>query len=151
MQSPAPVMRRIFAFLVDMIILGVVTFSVQIPFWMSNGTIVITESMFSMRFFMEILVAVVTIAYFTILEYKLGQTLGKMLMKIEVRSQVKEKTVSQFILRNIPRVSTLLLFLDSLYIFKSGSQRFFDKLAATEVVLVEKENILKRQQSSKKK
>ena len=80
---------------------------------------------------------ILTILYWAVLEYKLGQTPGKMLMKIRVRSLNAQLTFKQCIFRNITKLSFLLLLLDTLYTFKSGNQRFFDTLAQTQVIEIQ--------------
>lgn len=62
------------------------------------------------------------------------QTAGKAILGIFVHSTQKETTLWQIIVRNIPKVSLLLIFLDSFPIlFRKEQQRYSEKLSNTEV------------------
>ena len=76
--------------------------------------------------------ALIIILYFSVFEYKLHQTIGKMLFRIEVVS-AKKLTFTQCLLRNLSKISLVVLFIDTLYMLRSGSLRFLDKIAQTQV------------------
>jgi len=81
------------------------------------------------------LISFLSILYWAILEYKIGQSLGKILFNIYVKPQTKEITFWQCFLRNITKVSTLPLVLDASYmLFTRSYQRYFEKLSKTFVV-----------------
>ena len=89
-----------------------------------------------------LLISVVTafcaLIYFTILEFKLQQTIGKMLFNIKVVSERKTLDYSQVLLRNAPKILffvnyTSLLFLVDILYYSVKKQRLFDKLAKTSI------------------
>ena len=63
---------------------------------------------------MTLVIAVLSLLYWSVLEYKLGQSLGKMLFKLYVVSETGKLTFAQTLVRNIPKTSSLLLIIDSL-------------------------------------
>ncbi len=76
------------------------------------------------------------LVYFTVLECWFGQTVGKIIVGLQVEG-TKKKPVSllQAIIRNITKLSGVLLTLDTLYIlWKKGEQRYFEMLSDTHVV-----------------
>jgi uncharacterized RDD family membrane protein YckC len=83
---------------------------------------------------MAIINPIATVFYWVIFEKGWRKTLGKLLMGIEVRSLTGDLTFKQAFLRNITRAHGLLLLIDSLYFFKSKTQRFSDKFCGTEVI-----------------
>jgi uncharacterized RDD family membrane protein YckC len=70
------------------------------------------------------------------MEYYLNQTIGKMLLNIHVRNNLKGSLVlGQVILRNLTKTVTLLLVLDTLYLYiKRSDQRYFEVISKTRVV-----------------
>ena len=86
----------------------------------------------------SIVTAFCALIYFTILEFKLQQTLGKMLFNIKVVSERKTLEYSQVLLRNAPKILffvnyTSLLFLVDILYYSVKKQRLFDKLARTSI------------------
>ncbi len=145
-ESPAPLWRRVVAYLVDVLIVSMVVY-VPLEIYALRGgdseisfTQIVDEATKTKRsvegIFVIIMGVVLTVAYFVVLEYKLQQTLGKMLMKIKVVSSGPLK-VQQCIVRNITKVGSFILLLDCLYMFKSGHLRLFEAWSNTEVVQVE--------------
>ena len=138
---PAPLWKRACAYVIDALIVSVVILFPLNRLYPQEQAASLTEAMSMMQqgftkthILAALLVGILTILYWAVLEYKLNQTLGKMLMKIKVRSLNAQLTFKQCVVRNITKLSFLLLLLDTLYTFKSGSQRFFDTLAQTQVV-----------------
>lgn len=82
------------------------------------------------------IIAILTLFYWSFLEYKFGQTVGKVLMRIQVSSVNRKKlTLSQIITRNVTKLSTFLLILDTIYLLiKKKDQRFSETFAKTTVV-----------------
>jgi len=144
-------LRRTFAFLIDLMIvflvLGLITnimfadykeeildksfeeYMLQddlpMPLWMLiTYVLIVFVSMF---------------LYFTLMEFKLKQTLGKMLTRIYVKSDTKRLSYLQCVIRNIPKFTffihelLLVLFLvDVGYLIFKG-KRLFDKWSKTSV------------------
>lgn len=150
--TPAPLWKRAFAYVIDVLIISVIIFlplnqispskaveaETFMDIWASiNEQITVKTILFGL------IAAILTILYWSILEYKTSQSIGKMLMKIKVHSS-QPLTFWQCVLRNITKFSTLFLFLDTLYMLKSGTKRYFDKLSQTEVIELEKAQPLKR-------
>ncbi len=84
----------------------------------------------------SIVTAILALFYFTLMEWKLKQTIGKMLFKIKVNSENKNPEIYQFILRNIPKsclfVSYLIwVFLIDIVYYIFTKKRLFDKLSKT--------------------
>lgn len=93
------------------------------------------KSIMPKLFFMFTIISLLSVLYWAILEYKIGQSVGKILFNIHVKSQTEKLTFWQCFLRNITKVSTLPLILDASYmIFTKGYQRYFEKVSKTFVV-----------------
>ncbi len=85
----------------------------------------------------SIITAFAALVYFTLMEWRLKQTIGKMIFKIKVSSESKLK-FSQSLIRNIPKacffVNYLIwIFLIDLIYHAFTRRRLFDKLANTNV------------------
>ena len=80
------------------------------------------------------IVSILTILYWTILEYKIQQTIGKALMNLYVQSRTKKLSFTQILLRNITKISAPLLILDTIYMFKTKTLRFTEILSNTYVI-----------------
>ncbi len=86
-----------------------------------------------------VVLAVLVMLYFALFELKLRQTIGKMIMRLEVRSTFGELTAPRALLRNWTKFSSVLLFLDTLYMFLTRThQRCFERLSKTEVIFMPK-------------
>lgn len=145
--SPAPLWKRVCAYLIDALIISVV---VVLPLSKLYDKTNLTASSWRDALFLmqqgltfktiivSLAIAIITILYWTLLEYKTHQTPGKMLLNIKVISAREQLAFSQCLLRNLTKFSTVLLFLDTLYMIKAKHRRFCDTLADTFVV--EKEN-----------
>ncbi len=143
-RIPAPLWRKACAYLIDILIISVFILLPLSSIYPEGSSTSWEESISMIKkeitkthVLVSLIMALLTILYWAVLEYKLSQSLGKMLMKIKVRSLTSTLTFKQCFVRNITKVSFPLLLLDSLYMMKSKSQRFFDSLAETEVVMNE--------------
>ncbi len=82
-----------------------------------------------------LLAAAITVLYWSVFEYKFGQTLGKLVMKIEVKAVSGKLTFYNFFLRNISKMSTLLLAIDCWPLITGKShQKYLEKMSNTEVM-----------------
>ncbi len=142
---PATLWKRALAYLLDVLIVNVV---IVLPFQSlikMGESLSITESF---RFFsqnaagaqrfliMSLIVMIMTILYWAVFEYRYRQTIGKLIMKLEVRSLVNKDrlTFAQCFLRSISKVSTLVLAIDCIpLILRKGHQRYLERSSATDV------------------
>lgn len=149
-KQPKLVWRRILAFIVDILI---IQFIISLSF---NNLIkkqlnieggffevynIITsnyEQLVPLFTFISVITAILAIIYFTVFEFKLQQTLGKMLFNIKIKTIKGKLTLQQAIIRNIPKalffinVLFWILVVDVVYmLFKK--ERLFDIWAKTRI------------------
>ena len=134
-QDKVPLWKRIIAYLIDTLILtGVVFYPLSKKLEIQNSLEFILKNP-SQYILITIVIALLTILYWAILEFQIQQSFGKMLMRIKVRSKTKILTFSQCFIRNISKISSLFLIIDTLYmVIKNTNQRYFEKLSNTEVI-----------------
>jgi len=142
--------KRIFAFLIDIIIIEFIvnlSFNDLIKKQLNiNGNFLEIyqtlsgnyQQFTSLFLFISIITAIIALIYFTIFELKMQQTLGKMIFNLKVKSVKGKLNLKQVLIRNTPKV---LFFIDGLFlvllidlfylIFKK--ERLFDKWARTTV------------------
>ena len=142
---PVSLWKRFIAYLIDVIVVNLV---VSLPFYsfLSNfkdNPMVLFTSTDSRLTFLTFVVVISILIYFSVLEYKIRQTLGKIIMGIYVVSlSDKELRFSQALLRNITKPFSIVLLVDVVYMFfKGGNQRLFEVFSRTAVV--EKEMIVR--------
>ncbi|MAG45485.1 MAG: hypothetical protein CMH63_01790 [Nanoarchaeota archaeon] len=84
-------------------------------------------------FLISLLIGLLGVLYWTILEFKIGQTLGALIFNLRMRTEDnKEAEFGRVFLRNITKLSIIFLLIDSIHIFFSPKkQRFFEKLSKT--------------------
>jgi uncharacterized RDD family membrane protein YckC len=143
----ASLFKRILAFIVDILIIN---FVVILPFRGAFNSLIKTSSfseaysflqnnpeiatrMYIIMFFITLL----TLVYFIVLEYKVKQTVGKMLLKIYIVSDEKQLSVLQCIVRNIFLIPFFPFFLlwviDPLYLL-FAKRRFSEVISKTRTV-----------------
>ena len=146
--APASLFRRYAAYIIDFIMISIVILPLgiilqkQLP--PNLGIMQMLEyiqanpQLIPIRASVGLFSAVLTVLYFTYFEYKLQQTPGKMLMKISIIPEKREKlTFSKYLLSNILFAFTLLWILDLLYmIFSPKNQRFMERL--TKILVVQR-------------
>ena len=87
----------------------------------------------------NLLSGIITILYWAILEYKIQQTLGGMILGIKIKSENRELSFLQAFIRNITKISVVLLLLDSIKILYSDKkQRYSEKWSKTITIEDEK-------------
>lgn len=122
--------RRIFAYIIDVIILGFVVVS---PF--KKYLVVETIKDITMNtVFVYFIIALLTILYFAVFEFYFAQTIGKLFLGIKVKSKMKELSFNQCFYRNLSKLSTLLYILDLLYLLKNKKQRYMEIRSKTVTV-----------------
>lgn len=147
---PAPLWKRVFAYVIDTFIINlIIVMPFQKPleelgkglaeksFFEAYKALLQTDlqAMMPKIFFIFTVISLLSVLYWAVLEYKIGQSVGKILFNIYVKSQTERLTFGQCFLRNITKVSTPLLILDAAYmILTKGYQRYFEKISRTIVV-----------------
>ena len=124
MKKRAPIWKRATAYLIDLIIIN---FVIATPF----SSIINSTSFFSIKskemLLATIIISILSIAYWTLLEYKLHQSIGKIILKLEVK---KNPTFTQALIRNISKPFFLLLTIDVIYLLFT-KRRLFEKWSNT--------------------
>ncbi len=145
--------RRIFAYLVDIFLIQLV---VQWPFKskinallqtkqgilqtysaLLSGELVISSELQHVLFIVSVVFVITSLLYFTILEWKLRQTVGKVIFGIYVATTEKKLNLWQVLLRNITKSLALtnlgfLFIIDLLYMI-FAKQRLTEKWSKTYV------------------
>lgn len=148
--SQASVLKRVIAFIVDMLIINLI---ILWPFRRIFDNLIPSKDSFSETFsylssnpaanksimILMIAVAFLSIMYFVILEKKLGQSVGKMLLKLHVKSQTKDLKNWQLFVRSIfliPMFPFVLLWIIDpiVMLFTKENQRLSEILSRTKVV-----------------
>ena len=127
--------KRIIAYLLDILIINVI---IILPF---NSVLKpyteIKDGLFSFKqdFTLTITIFIImllTLLYFAILEYKVKQTIGKMVVGLYVSSN--KPTFNRILIRNIAKPFFILLIVDTIYLLiKRTNKRFTEVLSQTEV------------------
>ncbi len=148
MMINAPINKRLIAFAID---LGIILFFILTPFnklfqSMIPDNISFTEifsytqtnaAIASKINMMSIFMIIPVLLYFILLDYFVGQTVGKKLMNIAVMSELGELTLWQCILRNIvvlPFFPFIILWVvEPIYLFTQG-RRLLERLSKTRTV-----------------
>ena len=148
--GPALIWKRIAAFFIDMIIINLV---VLFPFRSLFQNIIPKDYSFSEAYkllssstdytgfitSLSFVISVLIILYFLMLEIKMSQTIGKMLMKVYVVSDNNTLNAWQLLARNLVFIPifpfVLLWILDPLFMFfTKTNQRLTEILSKTRVV-----------------
>lgn len=145
--------KRGFAFLIDLLIIQVIVnlaFSNYIEKSIGDGMNIIEtyqyinanyELFSGFLLTISIITAAILLIYLTLLEWKLNQSLGKMIFKIKVSSYNKKLKLWQALIRNLPKALFLINYVSWIFLFDLiylafTRTRFFDKLAGTYLVKV---------------
>ena len=148
--GPALIWKRIAAFFIDLMIINLV---VLLPFRALFRSIIPKDYSFSEAYRLlgsstdytsfissvSVVVSILVMLYFLMLEKKMSQSIGKMLMKIYVISDDKVLKTWQLLVRNIVFIPifpfVLLWILDPLFMFfTKTNQRLTEILGKTRVV-----------------
>ena len=151
MEIPATLLKRIFSYVVDFFILNIIIITPfsrvlekVIPADIGTGEVVeyIQANPSLQMFIIKILglIGILALLYFTLFEYKIQTTPGKMLMKQYIKpDKGKKLTFWSYLFSNltfIPLFPFILLWIiDPIYMFFSPkNQRFMEKLAGINVM-----------------
>jgi len=97
----------------------------------------IVSQLWSLDFILlSFVISLLILFYWSFLEWKFGQSVGKLLFRLRVKSTRKGPIrLRQAVVRNVTKLSTILLALDVLYMLvKRGSQRYTEVFSGTAVV-----------------
>ena len=141
----ASLWKRAIAYLIDSLIIGFIVLwpiksAVKANGFMGMKEIFKAAPVFSLKIgIISLIISIITVLYWAIMEYKLSQSVGKIVLGIKVVSRRKDLVFKQCVIRNLTKFSSFLLFLDTLYmIIRKQHQRFFEKLSDTEVIEVDR-------------
>ena len=77
----------------------------------------------------------ISIFYFIALEYRLRQSIGKMIMRIYVVSDIKELRIWQVLVRSLFLLADIIWIVDIIYyLFNKEKRRLFEVLSKTRTV-----------------
>ncbi len=148
-KGPALLWKRVLAFFLDIMIIDfVVGFPLRgilervLPkagFRESYDYLLVNPETSALISYVILLWGVLALLYFTILEYRLGQTVGKMLLNIKVEPSDKKMSFLHTIMRNlfiIPIFPFILLWIiDPLFmVFSKEKRRLSEVLSKTRTV-----------------
>jgi len=141
-----PLWKRVLAYVIDSLILSFAVLSPLTRPWeeqVQGETFTEILTAFSGSFsgdflFLLFAISLLVLTYWSVMEYAFGQSIGKIFLGLRVESTRKKPlTFLQAVLRNVTKLSTVLLVLDTLYLlFKRTDQRYFEVLSDTHVVAV---------------
>jgi uncharacterized RDD family membrane protein YckC len=127
--------KRFAAFVVDCLLLNVIITKPLESMMANNLPQSFTDLLnldFQNLFLITFLVSSINLLYWVILEYKVQQTLGGLIFNIYAKSENNKLTLHKVFLRNLTKISLVLLIIDSLGIFLSRKkQRFTERLTKT--------------------
>ena len=126
----APLWKRIFAYIIDISLVNlivIVPFKTIIAKPENSKQILLIPSI-------DLIIAILTIIlliliYFIYTEYKVKQTLGKLLFNLKVMPDNAD--LKQIITRNITKPFSILLILDTLYMVKTQNLRYTEVISKT--------------------
>lgn len=146
-KGPASIWKRIFAFIIDFFILNYIIFFplkkhiIQIQATSYSEIMELTNNSeitlkITLVFFVASFLAII---YFTVLEKKFGQSVGKMLLNINVISDMKQMKIWQLLVRNmflVPIFPFILLWIiDPIFmIANKEKKRLSEILSKTRVI-----------------
>ena len=140
-KVPATFFRRVAAYFLDAFIVAVI---IGLPF--ASSTLLEQETKFNFLGdrgfdFNDLIrttaIGILTVLYWAVFEYKLRQSPGKMLLKVYVNPTNKNLTFAHAIIRNLSKLSGILLFFDCLYMaVKKTNRRYLETVAETEVLRI---------------
>lgn len=129
--------KRVLAYIIDLLVVEMI---IVWPFrgffekaelsYLNLFTEAIAQKLIWVSFFIMLL----SLAYWVLFEWKLRQTIGKMMLNLYVSSK-GELRFSQALTRNITKPFPLALLIDVAYMFfKRQNQRLFEKFSDTNVI-----------------
>ncbi|MBS3160032.1 RDD family protein [Candidatus Woesearchaeota archaeon] len=130
--------KRVIAYFIDMLIINfVILFPLNkfLPWKNLDLKELFTNSSATKELaIFSLIIALINLLYWILFEFKLHQTIGKMIMRLEIRSLFGKLKFGQVLIRNLTKPFFLALLIDIAYmlLFKS-SQRLMEKFSGTYV------------------
>jgi len=141
MKNGASLWKRILAYVVDVFVISFIVVSplsskLEGAFEVSSFVDFVSNFFGSLTvdaLVLGLVIAFLTLIYWVGLEWMFNQTVGKIIMRIQVSP--KRMNFFQALIRNVTKLSSVVLALDVLYmIFTKGNKRYFEKISNTEVI-----------------
>ena len=149
-KEQVSIWRRGLAFIIDILIIQFIVnlnFNKLLAADLSNDKSLIELFNYSLENYsslepklltISIITAILALIYFILFEWKLKQTIGKMLFKIKITSENKRLEFYQVLIRNLPKAAlfvnyTIWIFFIDLIYHSFTRRRLFDKLAKTNI------------------
>ena len=136
-EVPATWLKRTLAYAIDFFLVNLLVTipfkdtlkaKVEQPFFFSTAT---DKNLIAI----SLITSILLFLYFVILEKKIQQTLGKLLLGIKIKTKGKEIALTPILIRNISKPFPLILLVDTAYaLFKGKQQRLLELFSKTEVI-----------------
>ena len=150
-EVPTKLWKRVIAYFIDVFVIIILTLPIQNylnkiapadSFYKTQMLIVQNSTLFRNIFLSLICTMIIIVLYWSVLEWKIGQSLGKYIMHIYVKTTIKKSKLKywQCFIRNLSKISSLLLVLDCIFFIWSKNQRFLERLSKT--IVVEKREVV---------
>ena len=147
--TPARLWKRVLAYVIDNILIALIVISPFLKSIQGESRTSVFDILTNMQqststqlFIISLCIGLLTLFYWTFLESMYGQSVGKIIMGIRTQTvDRKPISVMQAITRNITKLSTVLLIMDTLYmLIRKQHQRLFEMLSNTIVIEEERNN-----------
>jgi uncharacterized RDD family membrane protein YckC len=129
--------RRLIAFVIDSIIVAIGTFIISIPFTIAAAATVLPWFFFN-PFAGPFFIGVLSVLYFTLLDYWYGWTFGKRIMNLEtMKTDGQKPPLDTAFIRNVSKIYWILVLLDVIIGLATPGdphQKVTDRVAGTTVV-----------------
>ncbi|MBS3151110.1 RDD family protein [Candidatus Woesearchaeota archaeon] len=127
--------KRIFAFLIDLAVVDLLITRPLSKLISEDFNFDEVSDLLNISFELILIASIIGlfgVFYWAVLEYKIGQTLGALIFKLRARSLGKGMSFPQAFLRNLTKISVVLLLIDSINIlFSEKKQRYFEMFSKT--------------------
>lgn len=143
-KTQASTWKRVVAYFIDTIIIGIVVESsfspilgqIYEPLKKFSIIEIVSASSTGKSFLIFFIISILTLGYWSVLEYKLNQTIGKLLLNLyTVPDKGKKLTFHQAFTRNISKISTVILILDCIPLLnRKNNKRYLEKVSKTRVI-----------------
>ena len=142
-EVPARIWKRALAFIIDLIIIdSIILYPFEnylrsaLPAETLNQGFGIIKNPIQMPGSIIIMISLLFLLYFSLSGYYTGTTAGRLLFRIKIKNQAKEKRIWQFLVSNITFTAIPILWLiDFIYLLVSAKkQRLMERLGKLESI-----------------